>query len=87
MNYIIFPSFTYSNNLILYSLPSGNADQVCKKCDRPWGSPADGCYERPHNITMVKALNTPKDQNSVKHEEFSSEEEEEEEIDYDKSYG
>lgn len=37
---------------------------------------------------MVRALNTPKDHDSVKHEEFSSEEEEEdEEIDYDKSYG
>ena len=37
---------------------------------------------------MVRASNTPKDHDSVKHEEFSSEEEEEdEEIDYDKSYG
>ena len=37
---------------------------------------------------MVRALNTPKYHDSVKHEEFSSEEEEEdEEIDYDKSYG
>ena len=38
---------------------------------------------------MVRALNTSNDHDSVKHEEFSSEEEgeEEEEIDYDKSYG
>ena len=79
----------YSNNLISYSIPCGDADQVCKKCDRPWGSPADGCYEKAHNITMVRALNTSNDYGSVKHEEFSSEEEgeEEEEIDYDKSYG
>ena len=68
------------NKHILY--PACCNDKVCKKCDRPWGSPADGCYERPHNITMV--LKTPKDHGSMKHEEFSSREGE---IDYDKSYG
>ena len=46
-----------------------------------WGSPADGCYERPHNITMV--VKTPKNQEDSKDEAFSSEKE----IDYDKSYG
>jgi len=24
--------------------------KVCKKCDRPWGSSAEGCYEKPHNV-------------------------------------
>ena len=52
--------------------------QVCKKCDRPWGSQADGCYEKPHNIML---LNTPKKQDSLR--ESTSEEG----IDYDKSYG
>ena len=56
--------------------------KVCKKCDRLWGSPSEGCYEKPHNITTV--LKTPKDQGGMKNEEYSSEDEE---IDYDKSYG
>ena len=70
---------TTTNHLIIFF--DARNDQVCKKCDRPWGSEADGCYEKPHNIRLLK---TPKDQDSTMHAEPSSEEEK---IDYDKSYG
>ncbi len=27
---------------------------TCRKCDRPWGSPADGCFRRSHNLVDVE---------------------------------
>ena len=26
--------------------------EVCKKCDKPWGTKANGCFEREHNIII-----------------------------------
>ena len=26
--------------------------EVCKKCDKPWGTRANGCYEKEHNIII-----------------------------------
>ena len=29
---------------------SRGCKELCKKCDNPWGTPTDHCYEKPHNI-------------------------------------
>ena len=29
---------------------SKGCKKVCKKCDKPWGSDAHGCFEKPHNV-------------------------------------
>ena len=29
---------------------SRGCEELCKKCDRAWGTPAEGCYEKEHNI-------------------------------------
>ena len=26
--------------------------EVCKKCDKPWGTRANGCFEKEHNIVV-----------------------------------
>lgn len=30
--------------------------KLCKKCDKPWGTIADNCYEKPHNIVNLEEL-------------------------------
>ena len=32
---------------------SRGCQKVCKKCDRAWGTPADGCFDKPHNVITL----------------------------------
>ena len=31
-------------------------EKLCKKCDKSWGTTADNCYEKPHNIVNLEEL-------------------------------
>ena len=32
---------------------SRGCTELCKKCDRPWGTKANECFEKDHNIIVV----------------------------------
>ena len=39
--------------------------EKCKKCNRPWGSSANGCYKKPHNVTHQLELKYKDSQRNV----------------------
>lgn len=39
---------------------SRGCQETCKKCDKPWGSPAEECYEKEHSIASLPVQKSSK---------------------------